>query len=90
MAAHPLPATLDTSAATALRDTLSASIDRGEPLHLDGNEVARIGQACLQVLASARLTAIARGVGFRLDNPSDALARMITLARLDAVRDPAV
>ncbi len=86
---HPLPATLDTTAAGPLRHALLARIERGEPLHLDGSEVTRIGQACLQVLASARATAAARGLAFRLDPRSDALGRMVTLARLDAALDSA-
>ncbi len=85
----PLPATLDTSAAGPLRHALLAGIERGEALRLDGAEVARIGQACLQVLASGRASALAGGLGFRIDNPSDALTRMIQLARLDALFDPA-
>lgn len=85
---HPLPPTLDTTAAGPLRHALLARIERGEPLHLDGAEVTRIGQACLQVLASARATAATRGLGFRLDARSDALARMVTLAGLDAALAP--
>lgn len=95
MSAHPasshlLPATLDTTAAGPLREALLARIGRGEPLHLDGSEVVRIGQACLQVLASARASAAAAGIGFRLYRPSEALHRMIQLARLDAALDPVV
>lgn len=89
MTAHPLPATLDTSAAGPLRHALLARVERAESLHLDGSEVVRIGQACLQVLASARATAVASGLGFRLDSRSDALTRMISLARLDAALDTA-
>lgn len=84
MPVHHLASTLDTSAAGPLRHELIARVERGEPLHLDGAEVTRVGQACLQVLASARGTAAARGIGFRLDHPSDALSRMIQLARLDS------
>ncbi len=87
-ASYPLPATLDTSAAGDLRHTLLGRIERGEPLHLDGEDVVRIGQACLQVLASARATAAARGLGFRLHRASDALSRMIALAGLDAALAP--
>ena len=41
-----------------LRHALLGLIERGEALRLDGAEVARVGQACLQVLVSARTTAI--------------------------------
>ena len=84
----PLAPTLDTSAAVPLRHALLGLIERGEALRLDGAEVARVGQACLQVLASARATAAARGLSFRLEPRSDALVRMVTLARLDAALDP--
>ncbi len=82
MLAHSLPTTLDTDAAGPLRQVLLATIQRGEDIHCDGVEVARIGQACLQVLASARSTALARNVGFRIDNPSEAMSRMIAVSAL--------
>ncbi len=85
---HSLPAVLDTSAAGPLRHALLARLDKGESLRIDGAEVARIGQACLQVLASARATAAARGLDFRIDHPSDALDRMTKLARLDVALAP--
>ncbi|RZM17488.1 MAG: STAS domain-containing protein [Sphingomonas sp.] len=88
MPVHPLPSTLDTDAAGPLRHALLATIERGEPLHCDGAEVTRIGQACLQVLASARATAQARGLGFRIDRASDPMVRMSALARLDAALAP--
>lgn len=86
--AQPLPATLDTSAATPLRHALLARLDQGEALRLDGSDVARVGQACLQVLASARATAVARGLDFRIDHPSEALERMMIVARLDTALEP--
>jgi chemotaxis protein CheX len=82
-----LPEMLDTSAAGPLRVALLDRIDRGEPVHLDGSEVTRAGLACLQVLASARATAVEQDVDFRIDRPSEALARMIALAGLDAALD---
>lgn len=83
-----LPAVLDTSAAGPLRIALLARLERGEPLDLDGSDVARIGQACLQVLASARASCLAQRIGFRLDHRSDALDRMIVLAGLGPSLDP--
>ncbi|MBI0475345.1 STAS domain-containing protein [Sphingomonas sp. MA1305] len=88
MPVHPLPASLDTSAAGPLRHDLIARIERGEALHLGGSEVTRVGQACLQVLAAARACAIDRGLGFRIDDASETLDRMIALARLDAALAP--
>ena len=84
----PLAPTLDTSAAVPLRHALLGLIERGEALRLDGAEVARVGQACLQVLVSARTTAIARGLDFRIDRPSEALDRMMIVARLDTALAP--
>ena len=88
MPAHLLPTTLDTDAAGSLRQILLARVERGEDLHCDGVEVTRIGQACLQVLASARATALASGLGFRIDNPSDAMNRMIAIAALAGALAP--
>jgi len=82
-----LPEILDTSAAVPLRIALLDRIDRGEPVLLDGSEVTRAGLACLQVLASARATAAEQDVAFRLDQPSEALARMIELAGLAEALD---
>lgn len=88
MPGHPLPTTLDTDAAGPLRQALLARIQRGEDIHCDGVEVSRIGQACLQILASARATALARGLGFRIDNPSDAMNLMIAVAALSDALAP--
>lgn len=79
-----LPAALDTAAAGPLRSMLLDRIERGEPVLLDGGEVTRAGLACLQVLASASHMAATRGLDFRIDHGSNALIRMIGLARLDA------
>lgn len=84
----PLAPTLDTSAAVPLRHALLGLIERGEALRLDGAEVARVGQACIQVLVSARTTAIGRGLDFRIDRPSEALERMMIVARLDTALEP--
>ena len=82
MPAYPLPTILDTDAAIPLRQVLSASIERGEDIHCEGVDVTRIGQACLQVLASARASALAQDTGFRIDNASDAMRRMIAISAL--------
>lgn len=81
---YRLAAILNTAAADELRRALSDRIAAASALSLDGAAVDRIGQACLQVLASARATAAAKGLRFRLDPRSDPLAQMIALAGLDA------
>jgi chemotaxis protein CheX len=88
MTAHALAASLDTAAAAPLRAALLARIEGRQPILLDGGSVARVGLACLQVLASARATAAAEGLGYRIANPSGALRDMAALARLDALLDP--
>jgi chemotaxis protein CheX len=80
---YRLAATLNTAAADELRQALSERVAAMSALSVDGAAVDRIGQACLQVLASARATAAAQGLRFRLDPRSDALAQMIALAGLD-------
>jgi len=81
----PLAPTLDTSAAVPLRHALLGLIERGEALRLDAAEVARVGQACLQVLASAQAMAASIPTDFELNSPSEPLASMIALAGLDSL-----
>lgn len=88
MTVHSLPEMLDTGAAEPLRAALLDRIERREALLLDGASVVRAGQACLQVLLSARATAAAEGLHYALAAPSEALRGMIALARIDAVLDP--
>ena len=88
MTVHSLPEMLDTCAADSLRATLLGLVERREPLLLDGASVSLVGQACLQVLLSARSTAAAEGLPYALAAPSAPLSAMIALARIDAVLDP--
>ncbi len=81
----PLPAILDTAAATPLRQTLCEAITAGRPLVLDGAGVERIGQASLQVLVAGERAAARAAVDFRILAPSPALAEMATLAGLDSL-----
>jgi chemotaxis protein CheX len=86
--AYPLPAILDTAAAGPLRAALLARIETGMPVLVNGSGVTRVGLACLQVLASARITAEAAALRYRMDSPSAALRDMAVLARLDVALDP--
>jgi chemotaxis protein CheX len=88
MTSLTLAAVLDTAAADPLRRALLATLEAGTPLVLDGTAVERAGLACVQVLASARATAAADGLGFRLADSSPALLEMLRLAGLDAVLAP--
>jgi chemotaxis protein CheX len=87
-ASYPLGASLDTAAAGPLRAALLDLVERRQPLLLDGAGVTRVGIACLQVLASARATAAADGLGYRLVDASEPLGTMATLAGLAALLDP--
>ena len=75
-----LPAVLDTAAAKPLADMLHERLTENEPLQLDGAAVTQIGQACLQVLLSARQAAAARNITLSIREPSEAMTMMVTLA----------
>jgi len=80
-----LPAVLDTAAAAPLADMVRDRLAENEPLHLDGSSVVQLGQACLQVLLSARDAATRRNLTFAVCDPSDALKTMATLAGGEAL-----
>ncbi len=88
MTSYPLAPQLDGSAAVALQQALRDRLDSRQPLLLDGSTVARVGQACLQVLVAARQAAEAEGLRFAIAEPSETLCDMAGLARLDAVLEP--
>jgi chemotaxis protein CheX len=85
---HLLDMSLDTAAATPLRQELLARLALGQPILLDGSNVKRVGQACLQVLVAAHAAARAEGVAFDMVASSGILDEMVTLAGLDAVLEP--
>jgi len=70
--ALPLLATLDLSAAEALRRDLATQLSAGGIL-LDGSAVERVATPCLQVLAAAAAMARDSNQTFRLYQASDAL-----------------
>ncbi len=78
-----LPAILNSTAAGPLRSSLRQAIGSAEPVIVKGDQVEQIGLACLQVLVAARKAAKAAQVEFRIDQPSEAMANMITLSGLD-------
>ncbi len=85
MDAIALPPVLDTPAAAPLRRMLIDAIGDGAPVTLDASGVERVGQACLQVLASAEATAADRGVPFRIHGAAPAFAEMASLAGLPSL-----
>jgi chemotaxis protein CheX len=74
-----LPAVLDTAAAKPLADMLHERLTENEPLQLDGAAVTQLGQACLQVLLSARQAAAARNITLSVREPSEAMTLMASL-----------
>lgn len=89
MTRHPLPTRLTTTAARPLAKTLLENVETRMPLSLDGSAVDLVGQACLQVLASAQKAAVARKLDFAIHDPSDALREGCALAGLDHLLAPA-
>jgi chemotaxis protein CheX len=85
---HLLDTSLDTAAATPLRQEMLARLALGQPILLDGSQVKRVGQACLQLLVAARTAARAEGVAFDMIASSAILNEMVTLAGLNAVLEP--
>ena len=75
-----LPAALNSAAAQLLADLLKERLADNEPIILDGSAVSQLGQACLQVLLSARATAAARKLAFAINNPSDTLSTMTEMS----------
>jgi anti-anti-sigma regulatory factor len=67
-----LPATLDTTGAIAVVETLRAA--PGSDWDLDGSAVERCGTPGVQVLLSAAHSAARAGTRFRITAPSPALA----------------
>jgi chemotaxis protein CheX len=75
-----LPAVLNSAAAKPLVDLLKERLADNEPIILDGSVVSQLGQACLQVLLSARATAAGRELAFAIHNPSEALSMMAEMS----------
>jgi anti-anti-sigma regulatory factor len=79
MAALMLPKQFDRNAARTLLSELDLAIS-GDVIELDGSTVSQVGQTGLQLLLSARQTAAARGVAFKLTSPSECLTEAALLS----------
>jgi chemotaxis protein CheX len=75
-----LPPLLNSAAAQPLVELIKERLAANEPIILDGSAVSQLGQACLQVLLSARAAAASRELSFTIDNPSEALSMMADMA----------
>ena len=80
-----LPAVLNSAAAQPLADLLKERLADNEPILLDGSAVSQLGQACLQVLLSARAAAASRELAFAINNPSEALSTMAEMSGCSAL-----
>lgn len=68
-----LPATLDLAAAEDLHAACLEAVAAQDDFHLDGQDVAKISTACLQILAAADQKLDGGGGGIILENPSQTL-----------------
>ncbi|AFW00097.1 chemotaxis protein CheX [Gluconobacter oxydans] len=71
-----LPELLETGVSFDLLEHLKAL---PEDIVLDGSEVKRLGGRCLEILLSARKTALARNRKFIIQNPSPELEKSLVL-----------
>ncbi|MCA1956295.1 chemotaxis protein CheX [Zymomonas sp.] len=80
-----LPTKLDTAQALSLATEIKADLEQNSWIHLNGKSVEMVGQACLQILLSARFTAEKAGLPFLIEDPSEALrygARLLGIESL--------
>ena len=77
-----LPANCGTIVAEELRNRLVLAADCDAGTVIDAGAVQTVGQAVLQLLASARADAIGSGRGFRFAAMSEAFAERVTTACL--------
>ncbi|AEI38007.1 MAG: chemotaxis protein CheX [Zymomonas mobilis subsp. pomaceae] len=66
-----LPTKLDTAQSLTLATGVRADLEQNRSIHLTGESVELVGQACLQVLLSARLSAENAGLNFIIEQPSE-------------------
>lgn len=71
-----LPEIMDTSYVQSFLECLCA---QEKNFSLDGRHVERVGGLCLQLMISARVTARARNMHFKINNPSEALKESLRL-----------
>ena len=76
---------LNSAAAQPLVDLLKERLADNEPITLDGSAVSQLGQACLQVLLSARAAAASRELAIAINNPIEALSTMAEMSGCSAL-----
>jgi len=78
-----LPEVLDRMTAKQVADMLIPSITKAATIEIGGTDVRQIGQVGLQLLLSAKRTALECGADVTIRDPSDALSTVIALAGLE-------
>lgn len=79
-----LPETLDTAAAPDLLESLKML---SEDILLDGREVKRLGGRCLEIILSARKTALSRNKNFKIQNLSPEMEKALVLMGAKRILD---
>ncbi|GAP25216.1 chemotaxis protein CheX [Gluconobacter frateurii NBRC 101659] len=79
-----LPEVLDTAAAPDLLENLKML---SEDILLDGREVKRLGGRCLEILLSARKTALSKGKNFNIQNISHEMEKSLVLMGAKRILD---
>jgi anti-anti-sigma regulatory factor len=80
-----LPAIVDRAAVAVAAAALFTKLSPGATMVIDASQVGRIGQHGLQLLVSARRTAIARDAALHIASPSDALQEAVALCGLGPI-----
>lgn len=71
--------------AAGLKKRLLSALKKKKDVAVDGSKVSLIDGAALQVLVAAKKSALAKGQGLSVTNPSPALCRLLTLTELDGI-----
>ncbi|MDI6651415.1 STAS domain-containing protein [Gluconobacter japonicus] len=79
-----LPEVLDTAAAPGLLKNFKIL---SEDILLDGREVKRLGGRCLEILLSARKTALSKGKNFKIQNLSHEMEKSLVLMGAKRILD---
>ena len=71
--------------ASGLKKRLLNALKKKADVSVDGSKVTEIDSAALQVLVAAKKSALSRGQGLSIANPSPELSRLLALTELDGI-----